>query len=449
MRQDKTNGELLSSWKEISEFLKCDVKTCRRWERSAGLPVHRVSDVSKSRVFAYREELDAWVKKRTGSGASATRPPASREAARPPLPALALGLGILGIALAAAYAFYLGPMARRRPAGFRIVSSELVILDAKGRELWRHDTRLADLENDDAYRFSFQSKRPFLDHRAQALPHLIIRDIDNDRKPEVLFGVRTTGELNAGRLLCFDARGRKRWEFKAGRPMTFGSRNYGDDYMIHGIETADFDGDGRHEIMVLGFQRPDWPTQLVLLDAGGRRLGEYWHSGQLNDYVFADLDRDGRKEIVLAGLNNEYGKGCLLVFSPDRIEGGSPQRDEAYICRELRPGSEKYYVLFPRTDVDLALSPVEAVGRLSLTSGDRLQAEMLASGLFYYLDRGLAVADSIISHNFQQLHKEALASKKISSVLDDRYAEELVKGFLYFDGQGWTARPTPVIRKIP
>jgi hypothetical protein len=43
MPLDHNNGNLLSSWKEISDFLKCDVKTCRRWERTAGLPVHRVS----------------------------------------------------------------------------------------------------------------------------------------------------------------------------------------------------------------------------------------------------------------------------------------------------------------------------------------------------------------------------------------------------------------------
>jgi hypothetical protein len=231
--------------------------------------------------------------------------------------------------------------------------------------------------------------------------------------------------------------------------MKFGSRVYSGDYMIHGIDTLDVDNDGKLETMVIGFQRPDWPTQLVLLDAGGKPLGEYWHSGQLNDYVMADLDGDGRKEIILAGVNNEYEKGCVLVFSPDRIEGGSPQLKEEFICRDLKPGSERYYLLFPRTDVDLARTAVESVGRISLLSGEKLQAEMLHSGVYYILNFQLAAMDIIISHAFMQMHKEALQARQVTSVLDDGYSRNLMKGFLYFDGREWTANPAPVRRRTP
>ncbi len=438
--QDQKNDNLLSSWKEISEFLKCDVKTCRRWEQTVGLPVHRVSEVSKSRVFAYKEELDGWLKKRVANGA-AERQPSARKTRRRPGLGLGLGLAAAGLVLVFLWAVLLRPKSHQLPADFRIERSELVILDGKGRELWRYDTQLDSLEDNAAYRAGFQVKRPSPGLRARILPHLIIRDLNNDGRPEVLFCVRTQDELGAGFLLCFDRRGRELWRFQAGRQMTFGSRVYSNEYMIHGIETLDFDGDGNREIMVIAFQRPDWPTQFVLLDAGGKPVGEYWHSGQLNDYAIADLDKDGRQEIILAGLNNEYRTGCLLAFSPARIEGGSPQRKEEFICRDLKPGSEIYYVLFPRTDVDLVQATVEAVGRISLLSGDKLQTEMLYSGIFYILDTKLAVADIIISHSFMQMHREALEARHITSALDDRYSRDLLKGFLYFDGRQWTPEP--------
>jgi hypothetical protein len=446
MPLDHNNGNLLSSWKEISDFLKCDVKTCRRWERTAGLPVHRVSDVSKSRVFAYKDELDAWVKKRAVNGA-AVRLPAAPQARRRPGLRLGFGLGAAALALVLLWAFILKPRFRPPlPVDFRIERSELVILDARGRELWRFDTGRDSLWGDVAYRSGFQAKKNSLTIRSRVLPLLIIRDINNDTRPEVLFAVLTQDELHGGVLYCFDSRGGRLWEFRAGREMTFGSKVYSSEYLINGIETRDFDGDGKHEIMVIGFQRPDWPTQFVLLAAGGKLLGEYWHSGQLNDYDFADLDKDGVQEIILAGLNNEYGKGCLLAFSPDRIQGGSPQQKKEFICRDLRPGSELYYVLFPRTDVDLALGPVEAVGRLSVVSGERLQIEMLQSGIFYFLDYRLAVADHTISHTFRQLHEVALEGRRITSTLDDKYGQDLLKGFLYFDGRDWTPDPTPLRR---
>jgi TolB-like protein len=50
----------LSSWKEIAAYLGKDVRTAMRWERSRGLPVHRLSASSRAPVFALRTEIDDW-----------------------------------------------------------------------------------------------------------------------------------------------------------------------------------------------------------------------------------------------------------------------------------------------------------------------------------------------------------------------------------------------------
>jgi hypothetical protein len=55
---------LISSWKEISVYLNCGIRTCRRWEKEYGLPVHRIEGANKSPVYAYKEELDVWLKKK-------------------------------------------------------------------------------------------------------------------------------------------------------------------------------------------------------------------------------------------------------------------------------------------------------------------------------------------------------------------------------------------------
>jgi phage terminase Nu1 subunit (DNA packaging protein) len=58
----KVKSNLLSSWKEIATFLGRGVRTVQRWERELGLPVHRVRNTEHSPVFAYREELQVWLK---------------------------------------------------------------------------------------------------------------------------------------------------------------------------------------------------------------------------------------------------------------------------------------------------------------------------------------------------------------------------------------------------
>ncbi len=55
-------GRLLESWKEISAYLKRSERTCRRWEETLALPVHRLDGTPNARVFAYTGELDRWLR---------------------------------------------------------------------------------------------------------------------------------------------------------------------------------------------------------------------------------------------------------------------------------------------------------------------------------------------------------------------------------------------------
>jgi tetratricopeptide (TPR) repeat protein len=56
--------EVLDGWKAISDYLQRDRRTCQRWERDLGLPVHRLDGSRKARVFAYTDELDVWLAKK-------------------------------------------------------------------------------------------------------------------------------------------------------------------------------------------------------------------------------------------------------------------------------------------------------------------------------------------------------------------------------------------------
>ena len=54
----------LDSWKEIAAYLRREVRTVQRWEKSANLPVHRLQIEKQSAVYAYKSELDAWYTER-------------------------------------------------------------------------------------------------------------------------------------------------------------------------------------------------------------------------------------------------------------------------------------------------------------------------------------------------------------------------------------------------
>jgi phage terminase Nu1 subunit (DNA packaging protein) len=57
--------KVLTSWKEIAQYLGKGVRTVQRWEQYFGLPVRRPNADCHHAVLALPEELDAWLVERT------------------------------------------------------------------------------------------------------------------------------------------------------------------------------------------------------------------------------------------------------------------------------------------------------------------------------------------------------------------------------------------------
>jgi hypothetical protein len=438
MQKENGNESLLTSWKEIAAYLGCDQRTCARWEKAFGLPIHRLEGSPKSRVFAYREELEAWRREKLNGrpvAAGVQSAPHKWQSVKWAIVLPSALIGIVGL-------IYLLGIFRidRKPADFRIVGSSLILTNEKGRELWRYDTGLGNLERETFYRMHFQTKLPNDKGLPEPLlPYLKIKDINADGKPEILFSTQTGDEFGEGDLLCFDAKGRRLWDFHAGRAMRYGESAFSPDYRIDALDTDDLDGDGRAEVLAICSHNNDFPTQLALLDCRGRVIGEYWNAGRMSEYAFSDINGDGRKEILISGVNNEYRKGFLMILDASRIDGGSPQLDQRYISANLKHGSELAYILFPRADLEVLRKPVGSIVEIAVLGDHRIQLLNSASLLYFLLGFDLKLSGIRISHGFEQARGEAVRIGELKGEADDAYFEALKRGLLYWTGRGWSS----------
>lgn len=57
---DRAKERKLESWGEIAAYLRREVRTVQRWEKTLGLPIHRLQVGKQSSVYAYPSELDKW-----------------------------------------------------------------------------------------------------------------------------------------------------------------------------------------------------------------------------------------------------------------------------------------------------------------------------------------------------------------------------------------------------
>lgn len=453
MPPNPNNQGLLSSWKEIADYLGCDERTSRRWELEYGLPVHRMEGAARSRVYAYKDELDTWRKQKLNGNEAAAGTPGLAPSLEKREGALAAKghphiwkikkILLWFIPLAAiitAMAVLLTRSSSGQPADFKINGTTLVILDKKGKDLWDFDTKLDNLISEQEYRrfFEIRSLHPW---GRPILPRLIIKDINHDRKKEILFCPLTKDEYDQTGLYCFNSAGKELWHYKPGREHVFGEHTYSDYYRIYGLDLFDINNDGNLEVYLITSHQPHSPSELIALYTSGKAYGEFANWGRIHDIAFADLDIDGKKEVIIAGMSDEYGKGFLAVFDSDRISGSSPQ-GEKYACKDCGPGSEKYYILFPRTDVDIILKPDKvSIEAIHLLQPDRIELLTGISQIFIELDYRLEVQDIKGSDFFNNQHRELRAAGKITSELNDAYYENLKKGVLYWDGTQWTSTP--------
>ena len=141
----KEERTLLESWKEISAYLKRSERTCRRFEETLGLPVHRLDGTPRAHVFAYADELDDWLQ---GKLNHAREEAAQRERSRGRKRIILVSFAVAAVVLLGAAALIWSPFAPAPdPVLPRNPSIAVLPFDnpAKdvGLEPWR--TALADL----------------------------------------------------------------------------------------------------------------------------------------------------------------------------------------------------------------------------------------------------------------------------------------------------------------
>jgi hypothetical protein len=62
VNRDSDAMGILTSWKEIANYLNCGVRTVQRWEEQFKLPVRRPAGKGRSSVVAFKSEIDLWLR---------------------------------------------------------------------------------------------------------------------------------------------------------------------------------------------------------------------------------------------------------------------------------------------------------------------------------------------------------------------------------------------------
>lgn len=284
---------------------------------------------------------------------------------------------------------------------------------------------------------------------------LMTYDVDGDGELEILaiFGWTQIKHMSVNPenlVLCLNADGTEKWHYEVHRNITIGGVAFPDNYKAQFLMTGDFDRDGDPEVLVGATHNPWYPFVIIRLRArDGSFVSEYWHNGATPYIVQKDLDGDGLEELLFAGQNNRFAKACLLVLDPRNISGHGPA-PQGFAPDGVLPGKEKYYLLFPRTDLIARADDItnrafnlnlRANGQIEMIVQEPLDFDR--AELYYYLDSDMRCVRLGISDHFTAVHERFQREGVLKRPIDSAYVERVRTGIEYWDGERFVKRAVP------
>jgi signal transduction histidine kinase len=228
------------------------------------------------------------------------------------------------------------------------------------------------------------------------MPLVKIEDLDQDEWNEILvtvgIGVQATAQL-----FCLDHKGNVLWVFSAGEGFEEGSGRERENtnpeiFDIKNLLVNNFIGDRKKEILIYSERNAFFQSQLAILDNRGHVIGEYWHPGAIPYTIYTDLDGDGKKELVCAGINNRLNwRPIIFRLDIKELMGNKMQGPPYNIFGDVKPAKEKKYVVLPQIkNLDwtwVEASPLPTPKSMNIRSDDIFL--MLFDGRHYSLNKDL------------------------------------------------------------
>lgn len=304
---------------------------------------------------------------------------------------------------------------------------------------------------------------PSIDWNYGIFPALV-SDLDGDGINEVVVsGVPPEKEgLGIGTLKVYNKDRSLRFERSFSEKLQYGPYSY-DEKLLTGFVLSAKSGNIHESDVWLNCHFTRSPSSIERIDCRGNVVGEYWHYGFFMAGYMTRVEGIDHEALVLLGSNdvsdtinaNNDDDPVIAVIDPLKIHG----RTESSATRGFgmeRSAAELYYIKLPVSDMVRAMGVPSRMIRMVSESDSVVQFAMgaewrstpkiynaLPSFDYVFNRRMEPVAVRSIDGN-QEIHEALKKDKKISSVLDQHYLDDLKKRILYWNGKEWQSEVTRV-----
>ncbi|MBW7889270.1 MAG: hypothetical protein H3C35_13090 [Bacteroidetes bacterium] len=191
------------------------------------------------------------------------------------------------------------------------------------------------------------------------------------------------------------------------------------------------------------------PNCLIRLDSNFNIIGKYWHFGNIVPTRVNGIN--GKEGIVALGTNdvgdvsmNDFP--MMTILDLEKLIG----EEEASATRGFgfkKAQSEMYYIRFPRTDIE-KITKIKSTANAVVYQDDSTICVNISNSLeqynpnflgfdYIFNKKTMSVITVKFVSNTERTHQRLKAERKLHSIFDDKYLENLKNNVEYWDGEKW------------
>lgn len=446
----------LDGWKEISNYLGRDVRTCQRWEGELELPVYRVKqDSIRSKVFSYISEIDEWFSSTLKNHNGA----AKRNGIKKWI-VLVLLILIMVFVFFGLFSFIFSKKdhslsfsdAGSNPVRWDIKGSQIVIYDVQDDILWTKGINNPTPQESYYILELDPQETSLIINKQNNRNKIILEDIDNDSKNEVLcyFNHKDPKERC---ITLFDNNGQEIWTKRLESSQEYREGRVAHDFRIIKLAFEDINNDGKKEVLVLWNHDRRFPSVFLIYDLNGKNMFKYIHTGILQFFILNSI-KEEESFIFIGGTNNLLdGDAVLSVLdSKDLRNGVGPPYDVPIELREQESvgmyipvdperARQKYYIRFKRNEFSRYHGQIW-MNVLEVRVGEREIFVLVECGsgsycpLYFVFDSDFRLKYVIPGADFRRKYKSLYEEGKFELELED-FLKKCEKDVLFWDGTSW------------
>lgn len=347
---DNSNAcDRLESWKQIAGFIERDERTAMRWAKELGMPVQRISASKRSRIYASRNEIQAWqfsqrAQPKPVSPAEIQSPPGRRSWSRAwvitvLITAVVVTAFMVWQTLGAGFGSVLGFGHKLPPVQASFTETGVETFDRYGKHLWTYNLgrsvsriRSPGRQTTDCIRIAdLQDRNSVL----VAVPFRVGNDPDGAPQSE---------------LYCFSSSGRRLWSYVPRQTFRFGDHDLAGPW---DTETIFISGQGPTALIWVAFSQYPWGNSYVVAinPVTGLATLRFVNTGDIRS--LNELRTSNATYLVAGGFNNEHDSGILAFIDERKQFAASPQTtDTRHKCVSCPAGEPDYYFVLPRSELN-------------------------------------------------------------------------------------------------